>query len=142
VNGNNQSNGIQNSNLNNMYARNSPFIHINRLNNDAIFSHHPSGLEDLLMHLAQRMHEPRVNPLNENLVSSLPEITITDLSKIPAGKNECVICLTKYELNEKAILLPCTDMFHTECIKNWFKNQNSCPLCKFKINERTINGLN
>ena len=140
MNGNNQSYRIPNTNFNNIYHRNNPFREINNLNNPFLINH-PS-VEDFLMQLAERMHEPRINPLNENLISSLPEITISDMTKIPSEKNECVICLTKYELNEKVILLPCTDMFHTECIKNWFKNQDSCPLCKFKINERSINGLN
>jgi hypothetical protein len=109
-----------------------------------VFAMNPShsGLENIFLQLNQIIQQPRLNPVNENIISSLPEIEISDLSKIPNEKKECVICLTKYELNDKVILLPCTHMFHTECIKSWFKNQDTCPICKIKINESTILGVN
>jgi hypothetical protein len=86
------------------------------------------------------MNYRRVNPVNENLISALPQIEIKDLSKLPAEKKDCVICLSNYELNEKVIILPCTHIFHNHCLKSWFRNQDTCPICKFKVNESNIIG--
>ena len=40
---------------------------------------------------------------------------------------------------DKAIILPCIHLFHTECIKNWLKTQNTCPICKFKLTGENLN---
>jgi hypothetical protein len=107
---------------------------------DAFLLHpHSNHLESILRQIQERINT-RQNPVNENLISALPEMEINDLSKIPDEKKDCVICLTTYELNEKVIILPCTHMFHTDCLKSWFRNQDTCPICKFKINESSIIG--
>lgn len=45
----------------------------------------------------------------------------------------CVICLSKFILNEEIFKTNCSHMFHTRCLELWFKENNSCPLCKKKI---------
>lgn len=107
-----------------------------------LFLPNPSQMEldSILQQLQERINYSRLNPVNENLISVLPQMDIKDLSKIPDEKKDCVICLTNYELNEKVIILPCTHMFHTDCLKDWFRNQDTCPMCKFKINGSTVNG--
>ena len=46
-----------------------------------------------------------------------------------------MICLDEYHPNDDIILLPCNDkhFFHSNCIKDWLKTNNSCPLCKKPI---------
>ena len=46
---------------------------------------------------------------------------------------ECSICLEEYSLEEKICYLPCFHYFHSECIKNWTKKSNRCPLCNNEI---------
>lgn len=44
---------------------------------------------------------------------------------------ECSICLCEcVEKKVVAQLHPCCHTFHSECIKQWFKKQNTCPLCR------------
>ena len=40
-----------------------------------------------------------------------------------------------YEPNDEITPLPCDTRhyFHTKCIENWLKSNNSCPLCKKPI---------
>jgi len=51
------------------------------------------------------------------------------------GDTECTICMVDYEPNDEITPLPCDGrhFFHTTCIENWLKNNNSCPLCKKPI---------
>lgn len=45
---------------------------------------------------------------------------------------ECSICMVEYEPEDEIIPLPCDTrhFFHADCIANWLKQNNSCPLCK------------
>ncbi|XP_047310172.1 E3 ubiquitin-protein ligase At1g63170-like isoform X2 [Impatiens glandulifera] len=47
----------------------------------------------------------------------------------------CCICLAKYANNDELRELPCTHIFHTECVDRWLKINASCPLCKFEIHD-------
>jgi hypothetical protein len=95
---------------------------------------------DVFQALLTQINQPRQNPVQEDILESLPEMTIDDINKLPQEKQDCVICMCKYEKGEKAIIVPCTHIFHTTCIKDWFKTQNSCPICKFKLDGNIMNG--
>ena len=47
----------------------------------------------------------------------------------------CSICLEHFLKKEKVITLDCGHVFHTKCIKNWFKDkdQKNCPLCRIIV---------
>ena len=47
----------------------------------------------------------------------------------------CCICLAAYADNEELRELPCSHLFHTECVDKWLKINASCPLCKLEIRE-------
>jgi hypothetical protein len=55
------------------------------------------------------------------------------------NNNSCVVCLCEFQIGDIISALPCCHVFHTECIKNWFENENTCPICKFKL---TMDNLN
>lgn len=46
---------------------------------------------------------------------------------------KCAICLGDYEEDEEVKTLPCTHMFHTECVDRWLKVNRTCPFCKQSI---------
>ncbi|KAM7280354.1 hypothetical protein ACFE04_007488 [Oxalis oulophora] len=43
---------------------------------------------------------------------------------------ECSICLESFLLGSEAISLPCSHLFHKNCIMKWVHRKNSCPLCR------------
>ncbi|GFP89106.1 E3 ubiquitin-protein ligase at4g11680 [Phtheirospermum japonicum] len=43
---------------------------------------------------------------------------------------ECCICLAKYRDKEEIRQLPCTHIFHLNCVDQWLKIISCCPLCK------------
>jgi hypothetical protein len=83
-----------------------------------------------------------IKPVDTNLLSQLPlskysknvEEGAIDFSKEP-DEHKCVICMTDYEHGEEILTLTCFHKFHSECIQDWFKLQNWCPVCRNKIDE-------
>lgn len=43
---------------------------------------------------------------------------------------ECTICLTEIEDGEQVGALPCTHIYHVDCLKQWLSRKNACPLCQ------------
>mmetsp|Transcript_123784 Transcript_123784/g.396187 ORF Transcript_123784/g.396187 Transcript_123784/m.396187 type:complete len:286 (+) Transcript_123784:993-1850(+) len=40
----------------------------------------------------------------------------------------CVICLSEIEVGERVAHLPCSHIFHSECVTEWLASHGSCPL--------------
>jgi len=58
------------------------------------------------------------------------------LLKEHAGE-DCAICL--YETNKRDIVLPCCHHYmHKDCLKDWIKHDNRCPICKLTLNQQWI----
>jgi hypothetical protein len=86
----------------------------------------------------QLQSESNRHPVSQEIINQLPEFEV-DVSKLDDEKKNCVICLQDFNNGDKATILPCIHIFHTECIKNWLENENTCPICKFKL---TMDNLN
>ena len=51
----------------------------------------------------------------------------------------CIICFENFKENEMILKLNCFHIFHKNCIENWLKKNNNCPICKNKnVNEILI----
>ena len=87
----------------------------------------------------EQINQPPQHPVPDTIVNELPEITIDSVDKLDGDKKDCTICLNSFKHGDKALILPCIHIFHTDCIKKWFKTQNTCPNCKFKINANSLN---
>ena len=58
------------------------------------------------------------------------------------NNNNCVICLYEFQIGDNISALPCLHVFHHDCIKNWLKNELTCPVCKLEITLSSIIGEN
>ncbi|DAZ93419.1 TPA: hypothetical protein N0F65_000070 [Lagenidium giganteum] len=46
---------------------------------------------------------------------------------------ECVICQVEMAIGMQVTRMPCQHLFHTDCLHEWFKVGNSCPICRVEI---------
>ena len=88
-----------------------------------------------LIAMARRIN----NPVSQEISIELSETKINDVSKLDQDKKECTICLEDFKNGDKTTVLPCIHLYHTSCIKNWFRTHNDCPICKFKLTRENIN---
>lgn len=47
----------------------------------------------------------------------------------------CTICMIEIEDGDRVGALPCNHLFHVDCLKEWIKRRNVCPLCQTPIAE-------
>ena len=149
----NNNNNINNQNINRRIINN-----IGN-NNNVHIRHRPLNINNLNNHIHthNRINDNLRNNINHNhhinnfririkhdhgtdaqIMNQLPEAFIEDVNKLDNEKKNCVICLEDFKTGDKTIILPCIHIFHNNCIKNWLKKQNSCPICKFKINSENM----
>ena len=51
-------------------------------------------------------------------------------------ETECAICLEEFKRNDIIKeFYKCKHIFHKDCLKNWLKRSNVCPLCKHDLTE-------
>lgn len=64
--------------------------------------------------------------LSQTLLHRLKPVKIPD----DMLRQECPLCLEKYNLVHPVSRLPCRHYFHTDCVKMWLYQRNSCPICR------------
>ncbi|CAL9029657.1 unnamed protein product [Prunus brigantina] len=50
-----------------------------------------------------------------------------------SSDQHCVICLDRMLSGDQVTCLPCSHMFHANCIEQWLRYGHICPLCGFKL---------
>lgn len=63
------------------------------------------------------------------------EMTSCKYIDINTDNEKCMICLEEFSDGDELKHLICNHKFHIECIKNWFKQEFKCPLCRHNFGE-------
>eukprot|EP01061_Rhynchopus_euleeides_P004304 TRINITY_DN1356_c2_g1_i1.p1 TRINITY_DN1356_c2_g1~~TRINITY_DN1356_c2_g1_i1.p1 ORF type:complete len:275 (+),score=42.52 TRINITY_DN1356_c2_g1_i1:295-1119(+) len=68
--------------------------------------------------------------LSEDVLEAIP------VRKFEGGADtECSICQCPVEAGDEVRGIPCNDIYHKDCIDQWFKEQSTCPVCRMDIRE-------
>lgn len=66
-------------------------------------------------------------PAPKDSIVAIPTVNIDDLAAV------CAICKDDLPHGSSARLLPCSHLYHSDCIVPWLSLRNSCPLCRSAI---------
>ncbi|KAH7687454.1 Zinc finger RING/FYVE/PHD-type protein [Dioscorea alata] len=69
-------------------------------------------------------------PASQALLESLVTEVFNDSEAV-----RCMICLEEFVAGTEVKRLPCSHVFHGDCIDGWFARRDSCPLCRFTLHE-------
>ncbi|XP_050378438.1 probable E3 ubiquitin-protein ligase RHC1A [Argentina anserina] len=69
-------------------------------------------------------------------IQGLPTVEVTEegLMKEP----NCPVCKEGFVVGEEVREMPCTHVYHSDCIVPWLSLHNTCPVCRYELN----NGVN
>lgn len=105
-------------------------------------------IHQLMMNDTNRYGPP---PAAEDAVNRLPGVLVTHEiierqgsfstpvddfgDKIGENKRliECTVCKDEFNIGDEGVSMPCSHLFHRECITPWLKAHNSCPTCRFEL---------
>ncbi|XP_031269027.1 E3 ubiquitin-protein ligase Praja-1-like [Pistacia vera] len=61
--------------------------------------------------------------------------SVLEIVKVEASKEPsiCVICLEEVVFGSLGTRMPCSHVFHSDCIGNWLNERQVCPLCRFRL---------
>lgn len=78
----------------------------------------------------QQRHSP---PASELLRDALPRVVVTKEDQLDSSNSKCAVCLDDYKCGTKATRMLCGHLFCTTCIREWLRQANSCPVCRFEL---------
>ncbi|SCP06192.1 ERAD-associated E3 ubiquitin-protein ligase HRD1, putative [Plasmodium ovale] len=105
------------------------FILVFILNN---FSNLPLHMTADIIHVVKTLISKfksfqRYRELTKNIETKFMNATEEELKEV----GTCIIC--RDDLKEGSKKLSCSHIFHVECLKSWFIQQQTCPICRTEI---------
>lgn len=77
-------------------------------------------------------------PANEEVVANLPETTAGPRAVTDADEDRiCPVCLAEMEEGTLVKEMPCRHLYHKNCLLEWLRTKNSCPVCRVVLPEST-----
>ena len=91
------------------------------------------GLEQLIQQLAE--NDPNrcgTPPASKRSVQGLPNVMITEeLAK--SDSNSCAVCMNEFGVGMEVKQMPCSHLYHSDCLLPWLELHNSCPVCRYEL---------
>ena len=113
----------------------------------------PDSSFDALIHQLMQNDPNRYGPppASKEVLTSLPEVTISEQTILLRGTRhhgvdefgyqidqsktiiECSVCKEELDVGDVAVDMPCSHLFHKQCILSWLEAHNNCPVCRMEL---------
>ncbi|KAA8519665.1 hypothetical protein F0562_013890 [Nyssa sinensis] len=94
----------------------------------------PSAV-DIAIRESMEVSEFRPVPATKSSIQALEKTTLDDDS---CSLTQCAICLEKFSVGLEIIRMPCSHIYHGDCIVQWLETSHLCPLCRFPMPREII----
>ncbi|KAK5686985.1 hypothetical protein LTS10_001121 [Elasticomyces elasticus] len=72
-------------------------------------------------------------PASKAAVAALPRTIFETVVELEKDRLKCTVCVSNFEVAEEVVTLPCTHLFHIECLSSWMVQGHECPNCRYKL---------
>ncbi|KAF8051752.1 hypothetical protein N665_1671s0010 [Sinapis alba] len=72
-------------------------------------------------------------PASKSAIEALPVIEIDPTHLESDSQSHCAVCKETFLLNSLARGMPCSHIYHPDCILPWLAIRNSCPVCRHEL---------
>lgn len=73
-------------------------------------------------------------PASPATLRQLPLVTVSPEDLLEPCNRECCICLEAISLQDVVIRLPCSHLFHPNCVTHWLsETSGTCPVCRYEL---------
>ncbi|KAJ6677857.1 F6A14.12 PROTEIN-RELATED [Salix viminalis] len=73
--------------------------------------------------------EARPIPATKSSIDALERVVFD----VPAAASDCAVCLEEISAGSEVIPMPCSHVYHSDCIVKWLQTSHSCPLCRYNM---------
>lgn len=89
------------------------------------------GLDTVITQLLNNLDGSGPPPLNQKEIALIPTVEVTpdDVAK----NTQCSVCMEDFRVKEPVRKLPCSHLYHTDCIVPWLQMHGTCPICRKTI---------
>uniref|UniRef100_A0A7N0TM71 RING-type E3 ubiquitin transferase n=2 Tax=Kalanchoe fedtschenkoi TaxID=63787 RepID=A0A7N0TM71_KALFE len=94
------------------------------------------GLEEFFGQLMMNDRQGPI-PASRTSIDAMPTISISQAHLL--SESQCPVCQDTFELGTEARLMPCSHIYHSECIVPWLSRHNTCPVCRQEL-PQTLRG--
>lgn len=89
------------------------------------------NIDNLLNQLFQQQGKNGPPPASKDAVSKLSSRTLSEAEA--KHYDECAICKGNFVETDVVREMPCSHVYHPECIEKWLEQRNFCPMCRFEL---------
>ncbi|CAG9797511.1 unnamed protein product [Chironomus riparius] len=86
------------------------------------------GLDTIVTQLLNQMDNAGPPPLEKEKINEIPKCEITH--EQVDSRLQCSVCWEDFQLKETVRQLPCTHVYHEDCILPWLQLHGTCPVCR------------
>ncbi|KAI8129112.1 E3 ubiquitin-protein ligase RNF115 [Lucilia cuprina] len=90
------------------------------------------GLDTIVTQLLNQMETSGPPPLAKDKIDDIPKVNIS--AEEVERKLQCSVCWEDFKINEKVRKLPCSHLYHEDCIVPWLNLHGTCPICRKSLN--------
>ncbi|KAG5676158.1 hypothetical protein PVAND_006007 [Polypedilum vanderplanki] len=109
--------------------------------NPADYAWGQQGLDTIVTQLLNQMDNAGPPPLEKEKIDEIPKCEITQ--EQVNSKLQCSVCWEDFQLKETVRQLPCSHVYHEDCILPWLNLHGTCPVCrKSLVSEEDSNSSN
>ncbi|XP_056160341.1 probable E3 ubiquitin-protein ligase RHA4A [Syzygium oleosum] len=73
--------------------------------------------------------ETLLEPATKSSIEALERIRVNDGDPMCV----CTICIEELAGGTEATKMPCSHVYHVDCIRQWLETSHSCPLCRYAM---------